>query len=273
MSGKTSLYAAGIGSIVIVVATVLRRLQRRVQRQSTSMPTPFRQCVEHKISVAQKLGEGGCGGDYSDACILIAVIVSGISADLWPAPGADRLRFIEAWVRYAASDKNSLRISVPLLRQWLLKTGRRPEAAALEEKRPHMFGAGNEARVLVGADVDLTEQEVTQTCPQLTIEEIREWSYPAVFYAHVRSSLIHEYHLGDTSSGWPMTERPDATVSYVNPLRKARLVHFHLPWLIEVVRSIAVAAEAVLSQRPLPVPQPWWGAKSNNKKKQKNGIP
>jgi hypothetical protein len=61
----------------------------------------------------------------------------------------------------------------------------------------------------------MTEAEIQAICPTLSIKDIRDRSYPAVFYKHVRSTLVHEYHLDDRSSAVPMTARP-AAVSYVN---------------------------------------------------------
>jgi hypothetical protein len=114
--------------------------------------------------------------------------------------------------------------------------------------------------VLTDLDVDLPEADVRGASNLLTLKDVRDRSYPVVFYQHVRSTLVHEFHLDNRASGVPMTTR-DAAVSYVNVLekgRKQRRIHFHLPWIIEIARSVAQGAEVDLKKRPLPVPSSWW---------------
>lgn len=253
----STVLAAAVTSLLAWAVIVW---MRRPRADHSAALTPSRQWVERKLALAQELGAGGCGGDYADACLTLSAIVSAISADLWPGTGKDRVRFIEAWARYASSANDPRLISIPLLRAWLLKARKTNEVAEIDKARPQMFGAGHDARVLVGTEVDMTEHDVQRTCPSLTTAEIRAWSYPAVFYEHVRSNLVHEYHFGTTGSGWPMTERVDAAVSYVNH-QGHRRIHFHLPWLVEVVRSIAMAAESDVANSPLAVPATWWGAR------------
>jgi hypothetical protein len=213
--------------------------------------------VDARLAVAEKLGNGASGGDYSDSCTLIAALISGIAADLWPGEGKDKNRFVEVWSRYASSAIDPNMISVPLLRRWLTENGHTVESARLAKARPQVFGGGYDSRVITSAESDMTEAEVQGHCPSLTLKQIRNWSYPVVFYAHVRSPLVHEAHLGDRAAGTPMTEREEVAVSYVNRSGTRRL-HFHLPWLIEVARSIAHAADPSVNARPLPDPPVWW---------------
>ena len=60
--------------------------------------------------------------------------------------------------------------------------------------------------------------------------------------------------------GVPMADR-EAGVSYVNMLENGavqRRIHFHLPWLIEIARSVADGAKEDLKNRPIPIPANWW---------------
>lgn len=224
---------------------------------------PFMNIVERKLGVVQAPAEGQCGGSYSDACILISGMVSGIAADLWPREGIDKKRFIEVWARYADPALSPLLISTPLLVDFLRRNRRVQEAKTIEALRAQAFGPGHQSRVVTSADVDIPEQETLSVCPQLGPGGVRAYSYPAVFYQHVRSALVHEYHLGDAATTWPMT-KSEASVSYANvvdwkkPSRQYRQIHYHIPWLLEVVRSIAKNTQTVLESAPLPSPTPWW---------------
>jgi len=224
---------------------------------------PFLNLVERKLGVVQALAKGECGGSYSDACILTSGIVSGIAADLWPGEGIDKKRFVEVWARHADPAVSPSLISTPLLVDRLRRDGRVREAATIEALRPLAFGPGYQTRVVTSADVDMLEHEIRAVCPQLVPSNVRAYSYPAVFYRHVRSALVHEYHLGDEATTWPMIER-ETSVSYANIVdwkdqsRQFRQIHYHIPWLLEVVRSIAASTQTVLESAPLPHPSPWW---------------
>lgn len=214
----------------------------------------YEQFVKHKIDVALALVQGGCGGNYSDAVILLSSGVSAIAADLWPGDRVDRRRFIEAWVRFADPALLPARISLPMLVQELRHSSRTGEAENLEQLRPQMFGPGYSARVVTDFDIDATENEILRSCPALGVGDVRRFSYPAVFYRHVRSALVHEYHLTDHATTVPMTER-EAGVSYSNRIGR-RLIHYHPDWLADVLRSIAAAADGLTP--PLSVPSSWW---------------
>lgn len=140
------------------------------------------QFVKHKIDVALALVQGGCGGTYSDAVILLSSGVSAIAADLWPGDRMDRRRFIEAWVRFADLVLLAARISLPMLVQELRHSSRTGEAQNLEQLRPQMFGPGYSARVVTDFDIDATENEILSSCPALGVGDVRRFSYPAVFY-------------------------------------------------------------------------------------------
>src|SRR5438874_11300841 len=90
----------------------------------------FQRYVKHKLDMAGRLGSGECGGEYSDACVLISALLSGIAADLFPGTGMDRRRFVETWVRYARPDLGASNISVPLLARRLRRKGEDTRATA-----------------------------------------------------------------------------------------------------------------------------------------------
>lgn len=195
--------------------------------------------VERKIATAVKLNDGECGGSYSDACVLLSTLISGMAAELWPGRDKDKARFVEVWVRYSSPSVKATMISVPILQRFLRKRSRRTETSTLERMRPEAFGPGEWTRVLAGPDVDATEAEVKMWCPALDVTELREHSYPSIFYKNVRSNLVHEHRLSPEAASVPMTRRA-AGVSYVNradsdePLSARRLIHFHFDWLAQV---------------------------------------
>jgi hypothetical protein len=218
--------------------------------------------VQKKLVVAQCLDNGGCGGGYGEAVLVVAGLLGGISADLWPGKRIDRPRFVELWSQYADPTHGPNRISLPLLVARLRETGRDAEAAALETFRPHVFGPGYHSRIVTADDVDLTEAEILGLCPTLAVVDVRASSYGAVFYEHVRSAIVHEFHFGTQAVGVPMTDR-QADVSYSNYLDRhtrahSRRIHFHMPWLVSLADSVAANADPVLPSAPLPNPSPWW---------------
>lgn len=219
--------------------------------------------VQKKLAVAQCLDSGGCGGGYGEAVLVVAGLLGGISADLWPGKRIDRARFIELWSQYADPTHGPNRISLPLLVARLRETGRGAEAATLETLQPRVFGPGYHSRVVTADNVDLTEAEIIGLCPTLTVIDVRAFSYGAVFYEHVRPAIVHEFHFGTQAVGVPMTDR-QADVSYSNYLDRdtrahSRRIHFHMPWLVSLADGVAANAESILSTAaPLPAPSPWW---------------
>ncbi len=223
------------------------------------------QFVDRKIGTALMLDEGQCNGSYSDACVLLSALLSGIAAELWP--GNDRIdgrRFAELWFRFCPKELQPIQLSVPLLRRSFLKSGQQQEAKLLEERRPDMFNLGHGSLVLRGEEVDLPEAEVLKLPLTITQKDLRRYSYPAVFYKHVRSSLVHEFKLSDDAASHRAT-RMQANVSYVNrgeadahELRR-RLIHFHIEWLEKLTRAIAAnVAELFDNYERLPRPTSWW---------------
>lgn len=208
------------------------------------------------LEVAQRLASGECGGSYVEACILISSVISGAASLTWPGDRKDRKRFVEIWVRYADPALNANRISVPLLRQWLLEQKRTSEAHRLEALRRQMFGLGYDARVVTGDDVDADESLIRSTLPNLSVPEVRAQSYPSIYYRHVRSALTHEYEFTDKSTPYTMTMRP-AGVSYANHSSQRR-IHFEVPWLVAVASSIAARVETLLAGGRPTEPSVWW---------------
>ncbi len=218
--------------------------------------------IERKLGVAKALNDGGCGGDYADACLIIATLISGVAADIWPGENIDRKRFIEVWVKHAEPALRPNRVSLSLLVRRLRKHHRTSEAQAVEAMRPAAFKGANAYRLLTGDD-DADVQEVRTQCASISEEFVRNRTYPVIFYEHVRSDLVHENHFGARVSGAAMVSGSSA-ISYANKSDlnalgdpPQRLIHFHMPWLIEVARSIATNAQVDVATPPQ-VPAKWW---------------
>ncbi len=241
----------------------MRLLGLAYDRDMTA-PSLWSEFVERKIGTALMLDKGECNGSYSDACVLLSSLLSGIAAELWPGKGIDRCRFVELWARFADPKLQPALISVPLLRRHFHETGRSDDASILEATRPEMFDLGNGCLILLGSQVDMTEGDVLALPLPAASKKLRSFSYPAIFYSHVRSSLTHEYKLSDDAASHYMT-RQKANVSYVNRSDpeaselSRRLIHFHMVWLAEVARSIASnVAGHVDNYEILPRPKQWW---------------
>lgn len=220
--------------------------------------------VERKISTALALADGECGGSYSDACILFSAMISGLAADLWPGKRIDKRRFVQVWTQFADPSMRPNFVSLPLLVQDLRRANRIPEAVRLEDTRPKKFGLGYGTAVLRGVEVDMSDAEILTHVPGLERAEVRRFSYPAVFYEHVRTSLSHEWRLSANASSNPMTRLP-SDVSYVNRADREsralsrRLIHFHIEWLAGIARSIAIATASMIENSiVIPQPQVWY---------------
>lgn len=206
--------------------------------------------------MATALEAGECGGTYVDAMVIMASLLSGIASDLWPGPSQDKKRFVELWASYGGPE--ALRVSVPLLTQWLHDNDRISEAQGIEALHPNEFFWPGSTRVLVGEDVDISDDELQSVCPTISLRDLRRYSYPVLFYEHVRCAGVHEYQIGEEASAWGMTSR-QAGVSYVNrqmPGRTTRRhIYFHGPWLRQLTSSIVDRVD----QAPLPAaPGSWW---------------
>jgi len=217
--------------------------------------------VQRSLAVARALNAGGCGGSYHEACLLAASLSSGLSAIAWPKQ-KDKARFVEGWAKLADASLGATKISLPLLLRWLTKGGRDGEADQIRALRPEMLGPGQECRIVTGDEVDADEPEVRAACPRLTADEVRRHAYAHVFYKQMRSSLVHEYALGDEAAVRPMMQPLSDRVSYSNemigPGRSTRRIHFPFEWLAAVVGSVAEHLDRPGERVPRAVPPKWW---------------
>jgi len=92
---------------------------------------PRREWVSEKIEIATCLHEGGCGGSYSEAIIVLSAAISSIAAEVWPGERIDRRRFVEAIKDCRNVKPESIRISIPLLIRDLCDSKKTEEAELL----------------------------------------------------------------------------------------------------------------------------------------------
>lgn len=214
----------------------------------------IKEWVDQKISIAQKLYKGECGASYPEAVIISCSIISGIASEIWKGDRIDRKRFVELLVRYCAAELNTKNISIPLFVWNLKKTGNVSRATAFK----NTILEKDVTRVLTDNDIDLTEEEVIQICPEISLREIRKFSYANLLYQQLRSGYIHEYRTNDFVHSLPMTTRK-ANISYVNVMDQPyRSICFHFEWLIELIKSILNKVQPIWDTLPLEEPQKWW---------------
>lgn len=226
------------------------------------MPTTLtydRAFLGGKTDLARSLAAGLCGGSYADAMLILSSVLSSLASTLWPGKGKDRRRFVELWVRYASL--HATRISVPLLAEHLDSVSDAKNVAALAAARPEAFQQfpGPYFLVVDGETVDLPEAEVQSACPSLHLKEIREFSYPNVFYRQVRSGYVHEYGPTPFASQYPGGGETAPIITYLNRNdRPFRRIHFSAEWLAAVVEGIAEQVYPVWCTRKAPPAPPWW---------------
>ena len=217
-----------------------------------------RDWVTEKCDVATRLSRGEAGGGYAESAIVVCAALSALSAELWVGRGIDRVRFIEMLVQCAPHASDCRTVSIPLLVQHLNSSSRNAEALKIQQA----FSLPTSARVLIGPEIDKSEQNVLSVSPQLDLKEIRRFSYASILYSEIRSSYAHEYRAGDRADSWPMTMLPNQRVSYINRMTDShemiRLVHIHIDWLTELAIELASAVDGRASTLPMPKPQNWW---------------
>jgi len=196
--------------------------------------------VSEKCRTALSLAKGECGGSYGDAVLILTAALSAMAAEAWPGViGIDRRRFIELLVRFAPDRALVTRVSIPVLCEELLMSGQTLELTAISKQvlEPSSL-------VVVGEDIDQSEELVLSTVGSIETAFLRKFSYASVLYTEVRSGYVHECHPSERATSQPMTHKTDVAVSYSNLLieiedRVRRQIHFHLEWLGETALEIA----------------------------------
>jgi len=219
---------------------------------------------QRRITLAKRLNEGECDGDYGDAVLILSAVLSGIAADLWPGKGKDRKRFVEIWARYADPTLSPNLISLPLLIEDLEeKQGNVDLAKKVRGTRPGLFWPEKIERVpddvkVIGPQVDQTETSLMALDYRLTAKKLREFSYGSIFYEHLRSGYTHEYHPTEYASS-VTTVTGTFPISYRNLVKPPyKQFHFNFDWVAELVESVLASVVASVRTQPLPEPQTWW---------------
>jgi hypothetical protein len=151
-----------------------------------------------------------------------------------------------------------MRVSIPLLVDYLRSQQRTAEASELESKFLERFPTGT---ILIGEDVDKNESEIQAACGNLSLKCLRRSSYADLLYREVRSSYTHEGKTGHVAESWSMTALA-THVSYVNwsipPLRR---IHFPIEWMSELAKGAAEAVDQMIpsiSSPQIERPRKWW---------------
>ncbi|MET0069963.1 MAG: hypothetical protein ABW096_07955 [Candidatus Thiodiazotropha sp.] len=196
---------------------------------------------EKKISIAQNLNDGKCGGSYAEAVIILCSVLSGIAADLWPGKFKDRVRFVELLISYAEKSLDVKKISIPLLIGELRDSGYKEESEILFKE----FMPSCKTLVITGDDVDKSIKDIISICPSLPIKLVKENCYAHILYKEVRSGYVHEYMPGERSDSWGMgSVRSKDKISYSNRGDKPdRLIYYSVNWLVMLVRSVVKTIE------------------------------
>ncbi len=216
--------------------------------------------VQRRIEIADALQEGALGAGYNEATIILLAVLSGIAAIIWPGDHKDRKRFVELLVRFAPENLQTQNIStVMLVQTWSLSNDPRLNLAAQVIMKNYL--PSSSSRIITGDDVDKSEDEILKECPNLTLKEVREFSYANLLYREVRCGLMHEYLLGSKALPFSMTER-NAHISYVNVIDSndtTRHIYFHFTWIRELVSRIACSAIFEMND-----PSQWWIEEDKN---------
>lgn len=218
--------------------------------------------VGEKITMARAIASGCCGGDYAEGAIILCPTISAMSSEVWDSKKDDRRRFVEAVSNFKSPAIDATMVSVPLLSQ---------EIPSCKQQ----LKVTSKAFHLRGATVDKTEIEVMTACPQLSVVEVRNYSYVNLLYKQIRCGFVHEFRAGDKAAAAdPMRAVAGLNgieISYSNgPLESngtlKRKIHFPLEWIAEISNSIAQGLDIecqrdgvqIFQNLKLPIPARWW---------------
>lgn len=220
--------------------------------------------------MARALARGECGGGYEDAILILSSVVSTFAAQFWPRMPddvskkhavPDAKRFVECWVTYADPTLTSTMISVPLLAEDLHERADTQSLDALKSMRPELlryFPDKFDGAVHTGETADSHEREIVAHCPDLALNTIRRWSYPAVFYREVRSGYVHKLSPTKRASRFPGGSS-GAAVTYLNSVQRPfRRIHFEIEWLCVVVEALAARAYSDWDRNGSRCALRWW---------------
>jgi len=178
-----------------------------------------------------------------------------MAAEVWPGQSIDRRRFVQFLIEFSNQPPFVASVSTPLLVGHLRDDGKTAEAATIKNALLDFVPS----RVVTEKDVDRSEDEILRLCPSLQHSYLRRFSYANILYERVRSPFVHEYRPGEKTTSWPMTDYPDARVSYVNWVHDPdRHIFMHTSWLAALTREVGAQAEAEAKTFPRVLPMTWW---------------
>lgn len=211
--------------------------------------------VGNKIRLAERLAEGGCGGGYPEAAMVLCAVLSALAAELWPGKGKDRNRFVELLARHTPPSLRAATISIPLLMRCLQERGLQDEEAALSLQWLNV----EPSKVIYGSDVDTTEEDIARLCPSLPLSMVRKFSYATLLYEEIRSGYVHEYATASRSDSFPMGQRSGDDISYINRINQdgshGRLIYFSPHWMANLARSAELLSRGTVADEHF---SNWW---------------
>lgn len=211
--------------------------------------------ASRKAEIAEHLNRRECGGSYAEAIVVLCSAISAMAAEVWPGSYIDRKRFVQFVIEFADQRSFAATISTPLLVGHLRDEGRTVDSERIKKEFINFVSS----RVVTDKDVDRSEDEVLMLCPGLLRSYLRRFSYANILYERVRSPFVHEYHPGERTTSWSMTEQRDACVSYVNWVHDPdRHIFMHADWLAALTRELGVNAEREALSFPRQFPTTWW---------------
>jgi hypothetical protein len=211
--------------------------------------------ITEKIRMSEDFAKGACGASYSEAMLVLCSAISSFAAEVWPGDRIDQKRFVEILKTYTPAHLNARTISIPLLVGTLRAKRMTNEEQAVKEG----FLSADPSQILIGSEIDKTEEEILADCNTVALDVLRKCSYANLLYCEVRCGYVHEYRPGTRAENWPMTSDLDAPVSYVNRLESTdRHIHFQINWVSSLAIAVASAVDNIENAIPLDRPKKWW---------------
>jgi len=183
---------------------------------------------------------------YADKVLIVSAVLSACASHRWPGQKIDKKRFVELLVKHSPADFHTSWISVPsLLNDALIRKNQTPCGKA-----------GNETRIYIDDEIDLSIQDTIIKYPQVSLKDLKQHCYAYLIYERLRNGYSHEYWHHDSITHVPASAK-EARISYIGRLIGAvtkRMISFHLDYLI----TLAEYHVSILPSKPSTIPSSWW---------------
>lgn len=221
--------------------------------------------IKNKLKIASTLNNGGCEAGYAEAVIIICSIISGIASEIWPGKNnIDKKRFVELLVKYSLPNPTPDHISIPLLYLSEKAKGHNSNIKELERQFPCLdkWGTFIRDKIITCDDYKMQDNQVISSLNNLTLKNVRKYSYANVLYEQIRCGFLHCYMPNKLADDSPRTRR-NVGISYTYRIDKKdretnHKIYFHYQWIKDLIESMIKNDDFLKNYKQQPTSVTWW---------------